>query len=183
MRRYGLLATTATITLLMFLYTQSAGAQDDQLTPQPTPTPIRYDLAFPGILPDHPLYKLKVLRDKISLRFIDSSQQKVTFYLLQADKGILATAMLVDKGNYPLAAATLLKAEHNMTMLVGELYRFDRPPATELLEKLKTASLKHLEVISVLALRVPKEEKKSFAAVADFSVRNRISIEDYRFSQ
>ncbi len=38
-----------------------------------TPTPVqeatqmivKYDLAFPGILPDHPLYKLKVLRNKI----------------------------------------------------------------------------------------------------------------------
>lgn len=181
MYRYTTLLTIIALILSLLLVKRNIHAQEQ--TPQPTPAPVHYDLAFPGILPDHPLYKLKVLRDKISLRFIDSPQQKVAFYLLQADKGVLAMAMLVDKKNYPLAATTLLKAEHNMTMLVGELYRFDQPPAAELLEKLKTASLKHLEVINVVALRVPEEDKKSFAAVADFSVRNRTSIEDYRFSR
>lgn len=180
MHRFSKLLTTGIFVISLLLVNRNVHAQEQ--TPQPTPTPIHYDLAFPGILPDHPLYKLKVLRDKISLRLIDSPQQRVAFYLLQADKGVLAMAILVDKKNYPLAATTLLKAEHNMTMLVNELYRFDQPPVPELLEKLKIASLKHLEVINVVALRVPDEEKKSFAVVADFSVRNRTSIEDYRFS-
>jgi len=51
--------------LLVLLFIFRAGnvqAQEITPTPSPTPTFIKYDLAFPGILPDNKLYKLKVLR-------------------------------------------------------------------------------------------------------------------------
>lgn len=172
-----LFACTSVLSLTIF------AADTNLKLPTPQPVSIHYDLAFPGILPDHPLYKFKVLRDKIILYFKGSGQDKVPFLLLQADKGISATAILVDKGNFPLAANTLLKAEHNMTKLVGELQHFPTPPSTQLLDTLKTASKKHLEIINVLALRVPEEERKTFAAVADFIVRNLTSINDYQFTQ
>lgn len=152
------------------------------VNPQEQPQPIHYDLAFPGILPDHPLYKLKVLRDKFMEYFKESPQDKVSFYLLQTDKGISAAAILVDKKNFPLASQTLLKAEHNMTKLVDELRRFPSSPSAQLLDTLKTASKKHLEIINVLALRVPEDERKTFAIVADFIVRNLTSINEYQFT-
>src|SRR3989344_4236916 len=65
-----------------------------------------YQLAYPGILPDHPLYKLKVLRDKLIPLFISNPQKKVEFYLLQTDKGISATDILVKKGKIDLAKET-----------------------------------------------------------------------------
>lgn len=167
------------LTCLSFLWV-SAYAIDN--VAQEQPQPIHYDLAFPGILPDHPLYKLKVLRDKIVEYFKGSAQDKVPFFLLQTDKGISATAILVDKRNFPLASQTLLKAEHNMTKLVDALRQFPSSPSAQLLDTLKTASKKHLEVINVLALRVPEDERKTFATVADFIVRNLTSINDYQFT-
>ena len=41
-------------------------AQQPATEPTPTPSIVQYDLAFPGMLPDHSLYKLKVLRDKLN---------------------------------------------------------------------------------------------------------------------
>lgn len=144
---------------------------------------VKYDLAYPGILPDHPLYKLKLLRDKITLYLISDPRKKIDYYLLQTDKGILATAMLVDKKEFDLANQTALKAENNFTLLSSTYdgYYFKEngkiPDQQELLKKLKTASLKHQEVLTSLLEKTPKEKQTTFLQVIDFSKRNMESIE------
>lgn len=153
-----------------------------EMAPSPSPI-VNYDLAYPGILPDHPFYKLKVLRDKISLALISDPRKKIDFYLLKADKELLAAAILVDKGLIDLAAQTALKAEHNYTLLTQELYRLPTSPKEELYKKLKTASLKHQEVLASLAKRVTPEKQKTFLTVIDFSKRNWNTIEEYRNSE
>ena len=138
---------------------------------------VEYDLAFPGILPDNSLYKLKVLRDKISAFLILDSLKKVEYFLLQTDKGMLATAMLIDKNKIELAEETAMKAEHNITLATYELKRLLEKPSNELFEKLKTASLKHQEVLDTLAKRVPSENRESFIRVFNFSKTNQQTIE------
>ena len=144
--------------------------------------PVEYYLSYPGILPDHPLYKLKVARERIIAYFISDPQEKVNFYLKQADKGILATAMLVDKHNSKLAQTTALKAEHNMTLLSLELSNFEELPDQPLLDKLTTASLKHQEVLTSLLGRIPQNEHAVFQQVIDFSKRNLDQINSYRLT-
>lgn len=156
--------------------------------PSPTPTEeqasasatIKYDLAYPGMLPDNPLYKLKLLRDKISAALITDPKKKIEFYLLQTDKGILASAILVDKGNIDLAAQTALKAEHFYTMISQEIYRLPNETDDAFFEKLKKASLKHQEVLASLAKRVPKDKQKTFLTVIDFSKRNWSQVQKYK---
>ena len=140
---------------------------------------VQYDLAFPGMLPDHPLYKLKVLRDRIKALYISDPKIKADFYLHLADKGILATAMLVDKHEIKLAQETALKAEHNMTLLTQELAKFEDLPNASLLTKWTTASLKHQEVLTDLLLRIPQDQQDIFKQVIDFSKRNLIQIQNY----
>lgn len=140
-------------------------------------TIVKYDLAYPGILPDHALYKLKVLRDKISIMLINNPYKKIEFYLLQADKGIQATAMLIDKNKITLAEQTALKAEHNMTLLTYELKRVSEKPSNELFERLKTASKKHQEVLNTFIERVPSDNQKTFITVINFSKTNLQTIE------
>ncbi|MBI2028420.1 MAG: hypothetical protein HYT07_02310 [Candidatus Levybacteria bacterium] len=148
---------------------------------QSTPAAIiNYDLAYPGVLPDHPLYKLKVLRDRISLALISDPMKKIDFYLLQADKGILASAMLIDKNKIDLAKQTALKAEHNYTLLAQILYSQRKKPDADFFKKLKTASLKHQEVLDSFAKRVSKDDQKTFLQVIDFSKRNWETIEKYQ---
>lgn len=161
-------------------------AQEDIMeTPSATPSPspssiVDYYLAYPGILSDHPLYKLKVLRDRISLALINDPKKKIELYLLQTDKGILAAAMLVDKNKSALAKETALKAEHKYTLLTYELSNLPRKPDAEFFNKLKTASLKHQEVITSLIERVSKEDQVVFRQVVDFSKRNWETVEKYR---
>ena len=160
-------------------HAKETGNQDTLEVKQATSAAIiEYNLAYPGILPDHPLYKLKVFRDKISAALISDPNNKIDFYLLQTDKGILASAMLVDKGKVDLAMETALKAEHNYTLISKEVEKISL--TDDFSKKLHTASLKHQEVLSSLAKRVSKEQAKTFLTVSDFSKRNWQTIEEYK---
>ncbi len=169
--------------------------EEQTVTPEPTPVTddvqnqatssvtVKYDLAYPGMLPDNPLYKLKQLRDKIAAGLISDPKKKVEFYLLMADKGILASAMLVDKKNVSLAKDTALKAEHNMTLLTYQLGRFPKKLDDSLYQKLKQASLKHQEVLTSLSKRVSKKDKDTFDKVIEFSKRNWETIDKFQKSE
>lgn len=141
---------------------------------------VKYDLAYPGILPDSFFYKIKVFRDKVSASLISDPKNKIKFFLLQADKGILASAILVDKKNIELAKQTALKAENNMTLLTQELWKLPKRLDPTLYNKLKSASLKHQEVLNSLGKRVGGKDAKTFQTVSDFSKRNWQTIEQFQ---
>lgn len=79
-----------------------------------------YQFPWPGILPDSPLYKLKVLRNKIIPRLIISPVKRIEFDLLMADKTLYASKLLLDKGESALAAETALKGENYFSILVAD---------------------------------------------------------------
>ncbi len=141
---------------------------------------IKYDLAYPGILPDSPLYKIKVIRNKIIDFLINDPMKKINFYLLNADKGILASAILIDKHEIKLSEETLLKAENNFTLLTFQLGRLAKKPDDAFFKRLTDASLKHQEVITSMIKRVPENDKKVFEQVLSFSKRNLQTIKDYQ---
>lgn len=170
----GILASFSLATFSPVLAKETAKTE-----PMINPTHIEYNLAFPGILPDNPLYNLKLLRDKLIEKMLKNPRKRVDFYLAQADKGILSTAMLVDKNEFGLSQTTLLKAENNMTLITNDLLMFDFKRTPELLPKLQRASLKHQEVLSTLLPRVPADSQKIFETVLEFSKRNQQTIEHY----
>lgn len=77
--------------------------QDAEFTPAPsqaqaTPASVLdYELPYPGILPDNPLYSLKTLRDRIINFLISDPLKKAEFTLLQADKRLQAGVYLLQK--------------------------------------------------------------------------------------
>lgn len=165
--------------LLSVLITNTTSAADKEI--QATKSQIiKYDLAYPGMLPDNPFYKLKVLRDIITLASTSDPKKKIDFYLLQTDKGILASAILVDKKKIDLSIQTAYKAEHNYTLLTLELGRLPKKPNEDFFDKLKTSSLKHQEVLLSLAKRVAKEKAQKFEQIIDFSKRNWKTVEKYK---
>jgi hypothetical protein len=143
----------------------------------------KYNLAYPGILSDNPIYKLKVLRDKIIEFLISDPNKKVEFYLLQADKGISATAVLVDKNKIQLAEETALKAENNMTLITYELKKLKQEPNSELVGKLKIASLKHQEVLDSLISHLSKDKQSTLIKVLNFSKTNLQTIKNFEVNK
>ncbi|MBI3985222.1 MAG: hypothetical protein HY344_04810 [Candidatus Levybacteria bacterium] len=144
---------------------------------------VNYQLAWPGMLPDNPLYKLKVLRDKIMSKLVSDPIKKIEWDLIMADKTIYASLLLLDKGNIALAKETALKGEHYFTILVTDYkWAFWRHQGItqELDERIKTAALKHQEIFDKQAYKVSQKDKKAFQDANYFSKLNYQTILDLK---
>lgn len=136
---------------------------------------VEYSLAWPGILPDSKIYKLKVLRNKIIYRIILNPVKKVEFDLLMADKTIYASKLLVDKGEIVLSKDTALKGENYYSMLVQDynhaLLKGRKIPSS-LDRKITLAAIKHQEIFADLESKVSERNKETFKIVNNFSKIN-----------
>lgn len=142
-----------------------------------------YKLAWPGILPDNKLYKLKVLRNKIIEKMIINPVKKVEFDLLMADKTIYASQLLVNKGEIELAKETALKGENYYSILVQDynnaLLSGKKIPR-DLDQRITKAALKHQEVFKEIEKKVSGADKEAFQAAHNFSIINFNFIEGLR---
>lgn len=160
--------------LFFFLLQSKAYAQSgDQKNISPTNAPnIDYVLSFPGILPDSPFYFMKVIRDKITIYRTNDPLKRIDFYLLQTDKQLLASAILVDKKNIELAKKTALKAENNYTLINEEIKKNKLKLGQDRVDKLIKADFKHQQVLNSLIKRVDKKDQETFKQVLYFSKVN-----------
>lgn len=145
---------------------------------------IDYQLAWPGMLPDNPLYRLKVLRDKIISKLIFDPIKKIEWDLVMADKTIYASSLLVDKGYIALGKDTALKGENYFTTLVTDYkwaYWRKQGITQELDNRIKVAALKHQEVFDTEADKVSLNDKKTFHDATYFSKLNYQTIVDLKF--
>lgn len=110
---------------------------------------VSYDLPYPGLLPDNPLYYLKALRDNILKLIIRDPVKKAEFDLLQADKRLGAAKALLDKGKEELAITTLSKSGNYFDDGITNIFRAKREGSDVdgLLDKMITSSQKHQLVI------------------------------------
>jgi len=121
-----------------------------------------YTLPYPGILPDHPLYFLKRLRDTILEKLISDPIRKAEFYVLQSDKRLQMGVMLTDAGKGNLGESTISKAEKYMEQAVTGLSSLKQGGGIVplyIIERLENATAKHQEVISDLIGKASEAEK------------------------
>lgn len=132
--------------------------------PTPTPTPkskVDYNLPYPGILPDSPLYFIKAVRDRVFEFFISDPVKKSEYYLLLSDKRLNTGLFLLDKGKTDQAVSTIEKGEKYLEKSLAE---FDKSKAAgkdvaPVLAKLSLAVLKHEEVLNEILEKVPDSAK------------------------
>lgn len=123
-------------------------------TPTPEPTVImeqkvEYSLPYPGILPDHPLFFLKRLRDQIMEKLIADPVRKIEFYVLQADKYMNMGVFLIAKNNEALAVETMISGAKRMGLAISAAVALKdggKEVPTYLVEKLTNALAKYKEV-------------------------------------
>lgn len=120
---------------------------------------VDYFLPYPGILPDSPLYKIKMVRDRIWLWLTRQPSKKLDLLLLFADKRIGAGEILIKGNKVALGVSTLTKGEKYWERAVGEVNRLSAEKRMGAKEKLIKASLKYQEILENLLLRVSAEEK------------------------
>jgi len=131
-------------------------------SPELTPTIVpknEYYLAYPGILPDHFLYKFKMARDRVWFWLTTNSLKKAELLLLFADKRVGAGKALIEGNKVPLGISTLMKGEKYLERAVLQAERAKQKgiEISGVAEKLGNAALKHEEILLDLKERVTPE--------------------------
>lgn len=172
MRKICLLAFSFLIFLLSFYFyfTKSsfvvakAFAITAELYASSSSETVNYELPYPGLLPDNPLYLLRIIRDKTIGFLISDPVKKTEFNLLQADKRLNAGIYLFNKGKISLASSTISKAENYFSEALDKLMeaKTQGRSVSEIEEKLKSALRKHEQELRSLTKNVNANYRASF---------------------
>ena len=131
---------------------------------------INYFLPYPGILPDHFLYPVKMVRDRIQLWLTTNPLKKAELMLLFADKRLGAGKALIEGNKIDLGISTLTKGEKYLQRAVfQETLAREKEETRVLLEKLSLAALKHEEVLSGLQEKVSDEANETLKTILNLT--------------
>lgn len=153
--------------LLFALFVPASVFSAVEGAPTPEEKKLEYLLPYPGILPDHPLYFLKQIRDGIMDRLIVDPLRKAEFHVLQADKRLAMGKLLKEQGKGSLAESTISKGEKYMERSVSGLGAFKstgRPVPASLIDKLERATEEHAQVLTALGFTGELEFVKKLQA-------------------
>jgi hypothetical protein len=133
---------------------------------------IEYNLAYHGrVLPDHPLWPVKALRDRIWLIITTNPTRKAELKLLFADKRVSASKVLFEKDKPELGFSTLEKAEKYLAE-ASELEKENREKGletTEFLMRLSYAALKHYQITEEILAIAPEDAKPKIIEVQKYA--------------
>lgn len=146
-----------------YIFAQETTGENKEINPEETvqQKEVDYYLPYPGILPDHPLYWLKMIRDRVRLYLTRDPLQKLERLLLYADKRLGAAKILVEGNKPDLGATTAIKGEQYLEQAVGkfnDLKQTDKA-SPEFDDKFKKAVLKHEEILKKILEKVPDQTK------------------------
>lgn len=146
------------------------------LTPSPTPenakVTVDYFLPYAGrIAPDHPLWPLKALRDKLWLMVTTNPTKKAEVMLLLADKRIALAQELMGEGNAELSVSTLTKAEKYLESAIAQeqLAQAKGADTASLHMKLSLATLKHRQIEEEILAIAPEDAKPVIVQTIDLT--------------
>lgn len=132
-----------------------------------SPSPTEYNLPYPGILPDSPLYFFKVLRDKIGSFFISDPIKKAEFNIACADTRLAAARSLIEKKNIVLAEEVISKAENYLeeAILKDKEAKIQGMPVGDLSRKVVNASRGYGKIIEEIESQLDKKNRKKIEIV------------------
>lgn len=121
---------------------------------------VGYFFVYPGnVLPGHPLWFLKVARDKFWLYLTPGATRKAELDLLFSDKRLMGFIDLVQKGRFSLALEALARSESYFKDAVNfeARARKDNLDTDELFVLLTKASFAHWRVLQEVKGHLPPE--------------------------
>jgi hypothetical protein len=153
--RYLLIVVFLVLLLpVTYFVMETSGATID--TPQ---NKVIYTMPYPGILPDHPLYFIKIIRDRINEFMTRDQLKKAEIYLLYSDKRAAMAMALAQKGKNKLAIETFSKGEKyflNIPTLLMSAKKQGSSAPSSFVETAKLANAKHKELIDELIKTFPQ---------------------------
>ncbi|RJQ27424.1 hypothetical protein C4577_01165 [Candidatus Parcubacteria bacterium] len=132
-----------------------------QSSPSAVPK-VEYQLPYPGVLPDNPLYFLKAARDRLVSILINDPLKKSEFNLLNSDKRIGAGIALVEKDKDALAVSVISKSNNYLfdAVIAAEESKKLGKDTKSLSENIRNSILKHKEKIEELEKLIDKKYVK-----------------------
>lgn len=118
-----------------------------------------YQLPYPGILPNHPLYVLKVIRDRSLEFFTRDPMKKAQLYLLFADKRIFMAQLIFDK-DWKTTEKTASRAEKYLLKVresLEEAQKIGVSPEFGLVDKCISSAKKHRQILQSLRKHAPRQ--------------------------
>lgn len=150
-----------------YAFSQSGvlGTQTESQAPE-----VDYYLPYPGILPDHFLWPIKALRDRVWLFVLQDPARKADVLLLFADKRVGMARELIKGGKPELGVSTLTKGEKYLEQAFLEAGKAQEKGIEmgQFFERLATSSLKHQEVIESLMPLVSEDGRPVLNQTLDY---------------
>ena len=149
-----------------------------QISPSPVPSvqpQVVYQAPEIGLLPDSPLYKIRLALDRISLILSPNPYTKARKYVALADRELTTAVKVLEKGNGPLALHTAFRGENYMTLFVNTLKVVaDSTDSLDLnITKLAhDAYPYHLQVIQSMIDKSSGDIQQELQKILEFSQRN-----------
>jgi len=140
-----------------------------------------YELPYPGILPDHPLYIFKVFRDKILDFSTRDNLKKVDLYILLSDKRAKMAQNLNGKGKTDLAISTMSKGEKYFLKIPYLLKNYKLQGGAlnqEILDKVIASNSKHKEIIQELLKNSPEGTQYRIAEILKLNQTSQSQLEN-----
>jgi len=142
-----------------------------------------YNLPYPGLLPDSPLYITKIFRDRITDFLTRDNLKKAELYLLFSDKRSSMSLVLASKGKSQLAVDTFIKGEKYF-LKIPELLNSAKEQGSQapssFIETLKLSNAKHKEIIQELIKILPQGLNQSLVQLSDLNQEIKVQIESIR---
>lgn len=128
-----------------------------------------YELPYPGILPNNPLYFLKQFRDWLLEKLIVDPIKKAEFYLLQSDKRLNMSILLAANNAEALSNTAISETEvfmgQSIAMLTTLKDQGKEIPAY-LIDRLEKSMSKHVEILRAELARATSEARKAVIQAA-----------------
>lgn len=179
MKNFGRLVLIFTIIVVLpamaYFVMESSGASIT--TPQQK---VIYDLPYPGILPDHPLYVIKIVRDRITEFLTRDNLKKAQLYLLYSDKRVAMAMSLAKKGKSQQAITSFEKAEKYFVKIPGLIIDIKKQGShtpSSFVETLKQSNAKHAELIGELIKTLPEGMQDPLNQLLRLNLENKKLLE------
>jgi len=123
---------------------------------------VQYELAYPGMLPDNPLYFLKTFRDAVVKFLISDPLKAAEFNVLTANKRAYAALLLAQNQKGELAIVTLSKSNNYLHEAVVSLSKAKEKKMDigSILDRLDKSVKKHRQVFSQQIMPIIPESMK-----------------------
>ncbi len=127
---------------------------------------VDYQLPYPGMLPDNPLYFLKAFRDNLTAFFLSKPLDKAQFDLLQSDKNVQASYLLTTQevGKANLAQQTFSKGQENFSEAITQTVAAQKQgySISEMSKKLDLANQKHQQILKIVEQQDGQKDSQQF---------------------